>query len=153
MTVVSGLQKEYSSKPNIQVQLKRIFALLRTYNSSLITQYIRSADNQAADQLSRANLGDAYRLNKGVFQAIAACVDGLDIDRFATHTNTLLPRFNSYFYEPGTMGVDAFAQDNWLENKNYCNPPISVLNRLVKFLRDFEPRFPPTVVIAPLWVQ
>lgn len=59
-TVVAGLQKEYSSKPAIQFQLKRILALLQHYHSSLIVQYIKSADNTAADKLSRANLGDDF---------------------------------------------------------------------------------------------
>ncbi len=31
------------------------------------------------------------------------------IDRFATTNNTLLKRFNSYFYEVATDGIDAFA--------------------------------------------
>ena len=31
------------------------------------------------------------------------------IDRFATAYYTLLPLFNSYFYEPNTAGIDAFA--------------------------------------------
>ena len=38
------------------------------------------------------------------------CVFGkLDIDRFATYANKLLPRFNSYFLEQDSIGIDAFA--------------------------------------------
>ncbi len=32
-----------------------------------------------------------------------------NIDRFATATNALLPKFNTLFYEEHTAGVDAFA--------------------------------------------
>ncbi len=88
-----------------------------------------------------------------MFKALAESVEGLDIDRFATANNTLLPKFNSYFHETGTHGVDAFAQEDWLEAKNYCNPPISQLNRVVKFMRTFAPCMPQALVIAPKWVQ
>ena len=88
-------------------------------------QWISTKDNIPADELSRVNLGDHHQLNKEVFQLIAKTVGGLDVDRFATARNTLLPRFNSYFMESGCEGVDAFAQTDWLTAKNYCNPPFS----------------------------
>lgn len=88
-----------------------------------------------------------------MFDTLNDAVGGLDIDRFATAMNNLLPTFNSYFWETNCAGVDAFAQNNWLQLKNYCNPPLSQVARLVKFLRDFEPYTPRCVVIAPLWRQ
>lgn len=75
----------------------------------MVIQYIRSGANEPADTLSRANLGDAFQLNPAIFRALATSVGGLDVDRFATPTNTLLPTYNTYFFEQGTSGVDAFA--------------------------------------------
>ncbi len=62
-----------------------------------------------ADELSRINVGDAYQLNPTVFRALDNYIGGFTIDRFATKANTLHPMFNSYFYEEGCQGVDAFA--------------------------------------------
>ena len=46
-------------------------------------------------------------------------------DRFATAANKVVPHFNSYFYEPGCSGMDAFAQKDWGEGINFVNPPLS----------------------------
>ena len=77
---------------------------------------------------------------------------GLDIDRFATAANTLLPRFNSYFAEQGSCGTDAFAQNDWAQLRNFCNPPFSQLPRLLQYLSNTAPTAI-CVVIAPKWVQ
>ena len=47
------------------------------------------------------------------------------MDRFASHTNHLCPRFNSAFYCPGTEAVDAFSQD-WGGENNWVNPPFGL---------------------------
>lgn len=119
----------------------------------MIVQHIRSADNKPADTLSRANMGDAFQMHPAIVNALADSVDGLDIDRFATSQNHVLPAFNTYFYEEGSVGTDAFAQTDWERVKNFCNPPFSQLNRLVAFLRDFHPNLPRAIIIAPKWVQ
>jgi hypothetical protein len=125
MTVVSCIKKNFSPKPDIRTHLKQIQTTLRLYNASLIIQWIPSKSNVPADTLSRVNLGDEFRLNIDVFNQITKCMGGLDIDRFATAHNTLLPKFNSYFHETNCLGVDAFAQSDWPQYRNYCNPPFS----------------------------
>lgn len=77
---------------------------------------------------------------------------GLDIDRFATAQNKVLPKFNSYFMETGCMGIDAFAQTDWMTLRNFCNPPISQLNKLLTFIKRNYPRAP-CVIITPKWQQ
>ena len=34
----------------------------------------------------------------------------MDIDRFATYNNKVLPVYNSFFMEKNSSGIDAFAQ-------------------------------------------
>lgn len=99
--------------------------MLSTRNASIIPQWIASGDNVPADKLSRFNVGDAFRLHPEVFHMLDSLVGGFTVDRFATAANTCCPRFNSYFAEPNALGVDAFAQEDWLEHINYCNPPFS----------------------------
>ena len=75
----------------------------------------------------------------------------LDIDRFATYVNKLLPKFNSFFFEKDTCGVDAFAQDDWNLYLNYLNPPFPILGRVTNFLQYNEPNAK-FILIAPYWV-
>ena len=79
-------------------------------------------------------------------------VGELDIDRFVTATNRLLPKYNSYFWEEGCAGVDAFAQSDWDALRNYCNPPFSQVGRLVTFLQQCPGRIA-CAIIAPKWVS
>ena len=83
--------------------------MLQRHNASLIIWWIPSKANIPADTLSRVNVGDAYQLNPHIFAQLREAFGDLDIDRFATSQNTLLPKFNSYFHESGCFGVDAFA--------------------------------------------
>ena len=46
------------------------------------------------------------------------------IDRFASHKNTHLARFNSRYFVPGTEAVDAFTT-TWAAENNWLVPPIS----------------------------
>ncbi len=108
-TVVNCYKKGYSPKADIRTLLKEIDGILRTQNASLVVQWISTKHNIAADTLSRVNIGDSYRLSPSVFSNILELVGELDIDRFATATNKLLPKFNSYFWEEGCAGIDAFA--------------------------------------------
>ena len=78
---------------------------------------------------------------------------GCTIDRFATAANKCCKLFNSYFWEEGTHGVDAFAQGDWAEHTNYCNPPLSQISRLCKFLQGFKPNLPRCIVVAPKWMS
>lgn len=72
------------------------------------------------------------------------------IDRFATRNNTMVRRFNSYFYEEGTEAIDAFSQSNWLDEFNFCHPPFALLGRLTNFLTDHFPSAT-CLIIAPYW--
>ena len=65
--------------------------------------------------------------------------DTLSIDRFATQANTLLPKFNTLFIELGSVGTDAFAQSDYNQEVNFCNPPYSILGKLFKFITDYYP--------------
>jgi hypothetical protein len=72
------------------------------------------------------------------------------IDRFATAANSLCDKFNSFYYEIRTHGIDAFSQDDYLLYYNFFNPPFSVLGRLVKFLILHYPNLC-CAIIFPAW--
>ena len=55
------------------------------------------------------------------------------IDRFASHCNAQVPRFNSKFSSPGCSRVHALAQD-WLDENNCVCPPVSAIVPSVRAL-------------------
>lgn len=80
------------------------------------------------------SLGDNWRLHFKIFEVIQSIALPATIDRFATAQNALLPKFNSLFFEPGTHGVDAFAQIDYLCEVNFIHPPFSIVGRTLAFL-------------------
>lgn len=58
------------------------------------------------------------------------------IDRFACNANAVLPLYNSYFYEPTSYGIDAFAQIDYGDHVNFMHPPLSVMGRVTLFIES-----------------
>lgn len=69
------------------------------------------------------------------------------IDRFANFHNTKLKRFNSLFWNPDSLAVDAFTQ-NWENENNWLVPPIFSVIRCIKHLIYCKAR---GTLIIPKW--
>jgi len=146
---VCALLRSWSSRaPRLQERLRLLWELLDTNDITLVPRYIRSGDNWWADGLSRSEDRGDYRLHPRVFARLQRLWGPCTVDRFATANNAQLPRFNSAWACPGSAGVDAFAQPDWAEEVNYCNPPWELLDRLAQHLRETGA---PAVVVAPHW--
>lgn len=87
----------------------KLYKLLATFNASLVAAHIKGEDNSVSDKLSRIDVGDQFQFNTYIFEDICSYLEYPTIDRFATAANTLSHLFNSYFFEPNTAGIDAFA--------------------------------------------
>lgn len=83
-----------------------------------------------------------------VFQMLHRDWGPFSVDRFATQQNTQLPRYNSAWLDPRSEGLDAFAQPNWRQEQNWCNPPWELLDRLAQHLRETGAA---ATVVAPFW--
>ena len=70
-----------------------------------------------------------------------------NIDRFASASNTQVPRYNSKFYEYLAEATDAFAQD-WQFDRNWAVPSIYTITRLLEFLPQTNSR---TILVIPQW--
>lgn len=64
-----------------------------------------------ADDIRKVMDYDDYTINESVFFALDERWGPHTCDRFACHYNAKRPAFNSRFYQPGSSGVNAFAQD------------------------------------------
>eukprot|EP00976_Prorocentrum_cordatum_P011252 226282-Prorocentrum_minimum.AAC.1 len=74
--------------------------------------------NGYADELSKVFDKDDWRLHPGVFALLDALWGPHTVDRFASDLNHQVEAFNSFHWCPGTLGVDAFAQLDWLHAGN-----------------------------------
>ena len=85
--------------------------------------------------LSRFVDKDDWAVNARIFRIIDAKSGPHIIDRFASHYNSQLPRFNSKHASPRSSGVDSFAQD-WSNDNNWLCPPVKLIVQTVRKLQS-----------------
>lgn len=136
-----------SRSPSLMKELRKLWRLLDLADISLRTRYIRTAANVWADQLSRRENRDDWKLNDRHFRALDQRYGPHTVERFATANNTHLPRFNSEFHSPGSEGVDALARD-WTGENNFLNPPWPLLDKVAQKLRTEGAT---ATVLTPYW--
>lgn len=103
--------------------------------------------NAKADQLSRIVDLDDWFLNPVVFSQLDKQWGPHTIDRFASHANTQLERFNSRCWNPGSEAVDAFTV-NWAGEMNWLCPPIGLIPRVIRHAQACQAK---GTLIAPCW--
>ena len=74
---------------------------------------------------------DDCSLDCAIFKQLDSRWGPHTIDRFASHYNAQLPRFNSCFWNPGTEGVDAFTCD-WSKHVNWLCPPVYLIPHVIR---------------------
>jgi hypothetical protein len=74
--------------------------------TSAYSRYIRSTANVFADSLSREVDRDDGQLNPHIFTYLDSLWGPHSIDRFATHGNSQLARYNSRSRDPTSEAVD-----------------------------------------------
>ena len=147
--VVMHCLRTMTTKPaDLLRPLRQLLTLYTTRHLLLEPEYIRSEDNVIPDHLSRIRTSEDYRLNPHVYRAITSSFGACSVDRFASSRNALYAQYNNQYWDVGTAGVDAFAQD-WRGTRSWCNPPWSLLARLVSFLAS-RPALD-AIVLAPDW--
>jgi hypothetical protein len=125
-----------------------IFWLCMSLGITLTCHWIPRDKNQLADYLSKIMDRNDWQLNTKWFRALDRKWGKHTVDRFATHSNNVVQKFNSYWYCPGTAGVNAFCQKDWGTENNWCNPPFRQIGRLVRLLQE---EAAVATVIVPIW--
>lgn len=148
--VVSILTHLTSRSAVMMTELRKLWHLLDAHGISIRPRYIASAANIWADRLSRELDTEDWQLNPRIFRYLDSRWGPHTVDRFASMTNTLLPRYNSRWLDPNTEAVDCLHLPdlNWTAERNWCNPPWSLLEDLVLKLRQSGAA---ATVIAPTW--
>ena len=113
-----------------------------------------------ADARSRLEDTHGHSTSKACFARADAIARRLwhrsiSFDRMATPDNVMPPKgmgpslpFNSRWRQPGSAGVDMFAQhiDSWRGNINFVHPPVPLIGRVCSFLSATDSR---SIVIVP----
>ena len=100
-----------SKNPSLQQETLAIFSKSVANSIRIEPEWIPCAENKLADYVSRIVNYDDWSLDYTIFKQLDNRWGPHTIDRFASHYNAQLPRFNSRFWNPGTEAVDAFTCD------------------------------------------
>ncbi len=140
-----------SGVPDQHQILVEIWELLESHNLSLLVQWIPRRRNARADYLSKFRDRHDWTLARSLFRRIERRWGRFDVDLFASHQNNRTRRFFSYFYCPGSSGVDAFTQD-WSQlsfpNGCWCFPPFDQMAAVLRHARFCGAR---VAVVVPHW--
>jgi len=136
-----------SRSPEMMDALRELYVELIRWRWDVRSEWLSTLANFRADGLSREVDSADWQLNPAVFRALGGG-HTFSIDRFASDTNALLPRFNSRWRCPGTAGVDALLQTDWALEVSWCNPPWPLLAPLAAVLLRTDAR---AAVVAPFW--
>ncbi len=145
---VGAIIPKGSMKLHLHAIALKIFRFCAQHQISLKVEWIPRKLNERADFLSRIEDLDDWKVTSEAFEAIQAelgCV--FTFDRFADHKNAKCASFNSKYWVPGTMGVNAFTFD-WLGEKNWLVPPISEISRVINYVIECNCE---ATLVAPAW--
>ena len=137
-----------SRSPELMSETRAFFDMMDLLDATSVDCWLSTTETAVADALSRDEDRGDWRLDPAAFRLLDSCWGAHTVDRFASELNAQLPRFNSAWAQPSTEGVDAFAQANWRQENNWCNPPWVLLPRLASLLRKNGAA---ATVVAPDW--
>ena len=123
-----------SRKPQFQKIAIDIFKISLEHNFILNAQWIPRTENGKADLLSKFIDMNDWQINPSTFILMDAKGGPYTVDRFASHYNFQVSRFNSRFACPGSEAVDAFMQD-WSHDNNWVCPPPSTIPRVLPHMK------------------
>ena len=97
----------------------KIFQFCAEHSIHLEVQWIPRTENEGADYISRLVDFELWGPHT--------------VDCFANYYTAKLPRFFSRFWNPGTSGIDFFAQELSSENCLVV-PPVALVARVIHYL-------------------
>ena len=144
--VVSIVDKGSMNKELHDIALN-IFKLCRNVNIMIFMEWLPRSLNEKADYVSKIVDWDDWGVSQEFFDCLDKKWGKHTIDRFASFTNKKLPRFNTKFWTPGSLGIDAFSFD-WGNEVNWLVPPIYLVPKVLRHILHCKAR---GTLVVPLW--
>ena len=88
-----------------------VYYFTKHNNILLEVEWIPCTRNEEADYLSKMIDAKDWRIKDAYFQTVSAYWGNFTIYCFANSANKKTPRFYLKFYNPGSLGVDAFVYE------------------------------------------
>ncbi|KAK3259604.1 hypothetical protein CYMTET_31407 [Cymbomonas tetramitiformis] len=133
--VVAMLSHFTSRNPDLMRRMRRLWLLLDLHDIELQARYIRGEANMWADNLSRCEDLDDWRLNRDWFVWANKQWGPYTVDRFASEISAQLPRYYAAWKDPRCEGVDSLTYD-WRGENNWVNRPWALLDEVAHKLRE-----------------
>ena len=125
----------------------KIFQFCAEHSIRLEVQWIPRTENEKADYISRLIDFDDWQTTHDLFLSLEELWGPHTVDCFANYYTAKLPRFFSRFWNPGTSGIDFFAQELSSENCLVV-PPVSLVARVIHYLSLQKAM---ATLVVPLW--
>ncbi|KAK3241707.1 hypothetical protein CYMTET_48554 [Cymbomonas tetramitiformis] len=136
-----------SRNPDLMRRMRRLWSLLDLHDIELQARYIRNEANVWADNLSRFEYLDDWRLNRKWFEWDNEQWGPFPVDRFASEISAQLPRYYAAWKDLRCEGVDSLAYE-WRGEQNWVNPPWALLDEVAPRLREEGAA---ATVVFPYW--
>ena len=111
-----------SRKSSLYNEAVKIYRLCREFNIRLTVEWISRDLNGVADEPSRIEDSNDYKLDPSCFAYLDNCLGPHTVDQFVSFKTRQLDRFCSGFLSPGCEAVDAFTV-SWVGDYNCLFPP------------------------------
>ena len=131
---IVSIVKRGSMKPDLQEYAIKIYNVCIENNVRIEMEWIPRSLNEKADYISNIIDYDDWFVTDSFFKRIDAKWGKHTFDRFANFENRKICRFNSKFWTPGSLGIDAFTFD-WSVDNNWMVPPIYLIPRVLSKLK------------------
>jgi len=143
---IAVVNKGASRSPVLMDLCRTIQVRMRELKIYCRATYIRSKDNVEADRLSRVTDPTDWSVSAALWRKIVKRFGLPSVDRFATASNALCPRYNSRDFDPASLGDCLLS--SWSGELNWMNPPWALISRVIsKIIAEQAP----TVLLLPRW--
>jgi len=146
-TTLTYINGQGGPHKHLNLLAKATFWKIKELGSTMRAYFIPGKLNIIPDFLSRLNPKQEWQLHPTMFRKLDEMWGPHTIDRFASATNHLLPRYNSRFSDPEAEATDALQQD-WRNEKNWINPPFRLIGKILKHIQLQRAE---ATIILPLW--
>lgn len=118
--------------PGLISRAKELWKWCETREIRIFASYIKSANNENADQESRnQNVDTEWELADFAFRKILSEFGAPTIDFFATRANKKCEVFCSWHRDPEAIAIDAFTI-SWKNKYFYAFPPFAVIPKVLQ---------------------